>query len=685
MKSLHVTALGAPALSLVLSLIAAAQEPQPPVAPAQTGRVAPSLRYPGEPMRAPGDPNQLPRGARPVASPPPSQSPPLPVAEAKNRYQASHERLQNLVKGGNLPSARWKKEGLLEARLVIEVDEQPRDRLRKAVADDFDARRQLQQAELAELEKRVARIKRALEIHDAMRDTFIDQRTDELLDKMEEDGKSGKHEEAAAPDGVRLGDPVAEQGAATPPADSDLRALKEEARILKLRHAEAKADFERAERACLRASKLFQQGAISQRVLDEEVQKQNTAKVVLDRVVLQWAAFLEAHASELRETKEPSAGDGAVNAPKRASSDQAAVAGPPIDDDATIATPEHDVDQALANLASAERAYERAEKLRASGAIEQALLDEQAQELQLARIQRERAEVKLAPADDEAAAAEKSRRLAALDVQEAEANRAEQKIRYERFKRHLADNAIQPSLLDEQAEEYKHAQIQLERAEAKLKALGQPPAGDRAVDEQTKTSSDQGPTGRSLIAWGPKDTDGIPASAGEPIASIQIGQIIEPKKAAYAPGDVLTARLFFKYTGKQPGTFKAPRSEVLEKLGIELVLRDAAGDKLNWQWGPAHKEVARSGHDLAALEPGEMYPFPKMKLVVGRPEISDRAKDDPTAFAYLDVRPGQTARLSFKLAGDGLNLQSGPFEFRVAEPAKPAPTRGGPVTDKAPD
>lgn len=578
MKSLLSTALGALALSFVLASNAPAQESS---------------------------------GEDALAVPAPSA--PLPVAEAKKRYLQSQRQLDDLAKGG------WGQLQTIEAPLIqreallaIEV-QSPRDRIRAAVSEAFDARRQLQQSELAELENRIARIKRALEIRDAMRDTVIDQRTDELLDQIEERGKSGQPDGTSSSGAGRPRYPGARDGVAIPPAESTADVTDGDARLLQL-----------------------------------------------------------------------------------------------------------DVEEARANLDSAQRAYQRVEKLHASRAVEQAILDEQAGKFKRAQIQLERAKAKLDGflnargrnrtatdklPDGDAIAAATNQRLAALDVEQAEANFAEAKTRYERFQRLAADKAIDQSLLDEQAEKYKRAQIELERAKTKLKALDPSPAGeapasdklpaqpsadavergprllerdaetsgarDAPVAHATKTSSDNAPIDESQIVWGATDYEG----PGEPIAALQLGYLVEPKRAVYSPREVLTAKLFLKYTGKEPGTFKAPQSEILERLGIDLVLRDAAGDKLDWQWGPAHKEPERSGHNLVELAPGAIYQFPAIKLVVGRAKTLGRRNHEPTVFAYLGEKPGQTARMSFKLTSDGsvppagkAMLQSGPFGFRVERP-----------------
>ncbi|HVA51728.1 MAG TPA: hypothetical protein VNH11_35635 [Pirellulales bacterium] len=359
---------------------------------------------------------------------------------------------------------------------------------------------------MAELEGRVARIKRALEIRDAMRDTIIDQRTDELLDEMEEAGSSGTRGGPAAPDGVRPGNnPGAEKGAATPPAESDA-AVKEQAHILKRQLDEAKANLESAEHAKERALRLFRSGAISQDAVVEEAQKVKPARILFDRLVLQWDAFLEAH-PDLPKTKAPAARDGAPNGPTKPSTERGANPRTESDADASRHKSrllELDADEAIANFESAERDFRRLEKLRASGAIEQAVLDEQVEKLALARIKLERAAQKWA-----------------LDVEEAQANLGSAERAYKRAEKLHASGAIEQSVLDEQADKYNRAQIELNRAESKihttfdrveqrLKALDQPlglpveqpakqaPTGAGALDEPTKTSSEQAPVDDSI-------------------------------------------------------------------------------------------------------------------------------------------------------------------------------------------
>ncbi|HJT34051.1 MAG TPA: hypothetical protein VJ783_18540 [Pirellulales bacterium] len=341
MKSLRTTAISALALTLMLA----------PKAPAQE-------RPGGDVLAGPTDVR--------------------PVAEAKKRYLESQRQLDDLAKGG------WRQLRAVEAPVIHREAllalkfQSPRDRLRSAVAEAFDARRQLQQSELAELENRIARIKRALEIREAMRDTVIDQRTDELLDQIEERGKSGQREGAPSSGADRPAYPGAKDGAVVPPGESD--ADEDGARLLKFDVEEAQAKLDSAQRACERVEKLYASRAVEEAIRDEQAGKYKRAQIQLERAKVKLDGFLNTHARNRRATNKAPEGD----------------------------------------------------------AIEAAM----------------------------------NQRLAALDVEEAEATLVETKTRYERFQRLAADKAIDPSLLDKQAEEYKRAQIELERAKTKLQALG---------------------------------------------------------------------------------------------------------------------------------------------------------------------------------------------------------------------
>jgi hypothetical protein len=155
---------------------------------------------------------------------------------------------------------------------------------------------------------------------------------------------------------------------------------------------------------------------------------------------------------------------------------------------------------------------------------------------------------------------------------------------------------------------------------------------------------------------------------------VQLGWRIVPKQATYASGAVFTVTLFLRNAGREAIHVASPNTEVLEKLGLELALRDADGEKLPWKWGPAHADgeiLTVSGAIATTLAPGVPFQLPSLDIAIGTRGQSDAPR---TTMAYLDVRPGQTARLTFKLSsigiarGDEERLESHVFEFRVAEP-----------------
>lgn len=354
-----VTTLSQLALGLVFTSIAAAQEPQ------------------------------LPGGAGQMADAS-LQSSTLPVAEAKKRYQAAQQRLQKLVKGGGHQSSFddfRDQEGRMLGTPARISEKGPRDRIRAAVAEDFDARRQLQQAELAELEGRVARIKRAMEIRDAMRETLIDQRADELLDEIQEGRPTDKSGAAkgAPPAGSRGGffssSPGSKGAVATPPAEN-AAAAKTSRRLkeldAKLALEDAEANLSAAENLYDYAKKMQSKGYVTELDVDAKANRVNVEKLKVERAKLLLDAV----------------------APQPASGDAATKPGP-----SAQRLLELDVDEAKANLDSAERAYKRVEKLLASAAVEQAVFDEQADEYKRAQIQLQRAKARLnafdqPPADD---------------------------------------------------------------------------------------------------------------------------------------------------------------------------------------------------------------------------------------------------------------------------------------------
>lgn len=469
----------------------------------------------------------------------------LPVAEAKRRYLESQKQLDDLAKGG------WAREQIVEQR-VVQLDvarlQEPRERLRAAVAEAYDARRQLQQAELAELERRIANIKRALAVSDAMKETIIDQRTDELLDKLQERGGSADREWTTREY------PGAKNGVAIPPGEGRSRDVRT-----------------------------------------------NEGRSELDR----------------------KGADG--------------------------------VKEAETELAAAKQAYDYSKKMHAKGYVTQTDL-----EAKSARYDRAKIELRRAAAD-----AEKNRRLAELDVEEAEADFAAAERDYLRVSAAHESGTVTQEAFDKAENKCRHAKIELERARLKLESLGEPPSADKPVIEGTSTSLDRSSddNGESQIVWGPT------------VGSVQLGWAVAPRKEAYHLGDVLTFALVVRNAGDEPIQFTLPRTNVLEKLGFDLVLRDTEGTELRHFWGPAHVEKDKlevSGYFETLFEPGGTHELAVIKVLVGRGKILGRASHDPSTFALLDMTAGQSARLWFNLSpgrlfsfGEDAKLESEPFEFRV--------------------
>lgn len=578
----------------------------------------------------------------------------LPVAEAKKRYLESQKHLDALAKGGGIAEITHH-----ETDLEIAVVKPSRDQLQAAVAEAFDARRQLQQSELAELERRIASIKRALEIRDAMRDTIIDQRTDELLDRIQDGDGSGKRSGTPRYPGVKDTD-----GAAIPPAeDSSLdaqrnRRLKElERKEAELGVKDAEAGLASAKQAHDYAKKMHAKGYVTQADVGTKSAAIDRAKINLERARLQLQSLGGTPADgEPVTDKTPAEDPNAVESGARLF--------------------KLDVDEAKAKLDSAERAYERVKRLYASASVSQEVVDEQADKVKHAKLQLDRAVLNLdafleahgrdrwsaeKPASGDAAETEKNQRLTALDVQEAEANLAAAKTKYERFKRHYEEKAIEQSLLDEQAEIYKRAQIQLERARVKLESLATPPKSDDRPAESTTTSLDRGPIDPERVVW------------GLPVGHLQLGYDVEPRKKTYAPGDVLTVALLIRNNGDRPIEYTSLSGEAFARMGLDLTLFTVDGEKIGWEWGPAHQDrtsLSRTRRFQGRFAPGGVYGLPRFKLSLGEPADAGISAE---LMAGLDVKAGQTARLGFTLASvdvggdDTIELTTEPFEFRVED------------------
>lgn len=534
----------------------------------------------------------------------------VPLAEAKKRYQQSERRLRDLAEGkSDLIRHDVELAYPVPARFEVSVVDR-RDQVRQAVAEAYDARQHLQAAELAELERRIAGIKRAMALRETMKDSIIDQRTDELLEQMEAtENQPKQQQQGGAPQPNKSGSQSQTPGYPSPAGNSTVDpfgatvenakdphlASETERRLLELDVQEAEATLAAALRAQRRGKALFDTGTMGEDEYDKLSEEVKRAKIQCERAKVKLKAVSARPSAETKpaptttrevevripvivdgrqETRikriqvteegnpaaaEPSNGtsgesttDAGESAAERAAPDEPRNQAQTLDNpgaskgitekrsDGESETArqqrlhrEHqkkilaiDVEDAQAHLESAERAYKRFEELRATGAIEEGIFDEQAERYKQSQIKLKRAKVTLdsfikahepvrgvatnPPAVGDAAEMEQKQRLAALDVEAAEANLAEAEIRYERCKRLYDSNSIQKSHLDRQADGYKRAQKQLERAKVKLNALS--PASTSAFDptqgKQVATANTKNPLTITLVETG----DGKPAA-----------------------------------------------------------------------------------------------------------------------------------------------------------------------------
>ncbi|HJT34050.1 MAG TPA: hypothetical protein VJ783_18535, partial [Pirellulales bacterium] len=305
-------------------------------------------------------------GEEAVISPPADV---LPVAEAKKRYLESQKQLDELAKGG------WTSDQIVEQRVmaldVTRVHE-PRERLRAAVAAAYDARRQLQQSELAELERRIANIKRALAISDAMKETIIDQRTDELLDQIEEGDKNGKRE------GASVEHPSATDAAVAPlPGSGAAKASALAIKEAQIEVKDAEAKLTAAQRAHDYSKKMHAKGFVSEHDVESKASGYERAKLELERARLKLQSL-----------------DGTLPHDEPVS-DKAIHDGATRDAEKKKRLAELDVEEAEADFAAAERDYLRVSAAHESGTATQEAFDKADNKYKHAKIELERARLKL--------------------------------------------------------------------------------------------------------------------------------------------------------------------------------------------------------------------------------------------------------------------------------------------------
>ncbi|HEX7379592.1 MAG TPA: protein kinase [Pirellulales bacterium] len=170
---------------------------------------------------------------------------------------------------------------------------------------------------------------------------------------------------------------------------------------------------------------------------------------------------------------------------------------------------------------------------------------------------------------------------------------------------------------------------------------------------------------------------------GEAVRDVQLGWRIEPKKETYLPRELLTVSLFLRNSGQEPIERSLPRTQILEKLDLDLDFRDAAGKQLPWRWGPAHKRGDEvSGYFKLKISPNAPFALPPFIVAIGKLPFGNVE----TVMAELDISdipppeadaagsPPPPFSLIMKLSsfgepgGEDAELVTRPFTFRLAAP-----------------
>ena len=121
---------------------------------------------------------------------------------------------------------------------------------------------------------------------------------------------------------------------------------------------------------------------------------------------------------------------------------------------------------------------------------------------------------------------------------------------------------------------------------------------------------------------------------------------MEPAKAVYQIGDVVHVKLYLQNSGQREQSLAVPRRGIIEKLGMDIDLRDLQGQRLRWNRGGGYSEGVKglvSGASTIRIAPGEAWELTDAALLLGG---SGPAID---VVAKLDVKPGQTCRLMLML------------------------------------
>lgn len=179
------------------------------------------------------------------------------------------------------------------------------------------------------------------------------------------------------------------------------------------------------------------------------------------------------------------------------------------------------------------------------------------------------------------------------------------------------------------------------------------------------------PTADANIVW------------GEAHHQVQLGWRVEPASKSYQPRDLLTVSLFLRNSGQEPIECSLPRTQILEKLSLDLDFRDAAGKQLPWRWGPAHKSGDEvSGYFKLKLSPNAPFALPPFIVAIGKLPFGNvetvmaelDLSDVPPPAVDVAESPPPPFSLTMKLSsfcppgGDKAELASKPFTFRLAAP-----------------
>ena len=105
-------------------------------------------------------------------------------------------------------------------------------------------------------------------------------------------------------------------------------------------------------------------------------------------------------------------------------------------------------------------------------------------------------------------------------------------------------------------------------------------------------------------------------------------------------------KLYLQNSGQREQSLAVPRRGIIEKLGMDIDLRDLQGQRLRWNRGGSYSEEVKglvSGASTVRIAPGESWELTDAALLLGG---SGPAID---VVAKLDVKPGQTCRLMLML------------------------------------